>query len=171
MKLVYRFAVALACGLAGTTGVLADTSDVQWQARVIVAKAGAHCADDPNCFNRYHPAIKPQARAKPGDHIVFETRDALDSDLKMDSVADDVTALDLNLVHPMTGPVHIEGAERGDVLAVDPGRHRAGRVRLHGHRARLRLPARPLPRAAHRQLAADATGRDLGPDARHPHAL
>ena len=29
-----------------------------------------------------------------------------------------MTALDLNLVHPMTGPVHIEGAERGDVLAV-----------------------------------------------------
>ena len=46
------------------------------------------------------------------------TRDALDSDLKLDSVAADVTALDLNLVHPMTGPVFIEGAERGDVLAV-----------------------------------------------------
>ncbi|MCH7794943.1 MAG: acetamidase/formamidase family protein, partial [Proteobacteria bacterium] len=27
-------------------------------------------------------------------------------------------AIDLNLVHPMTGPVHIEGAERGDVLAI-----------------------------------------------------
>jgi formamidase len=34
------------------------------------------------------------------------------------STAADVTALDLNLVHPMTGPVFIEGAERGDVLAV-----------------------------------------------------
>ncbi len=118
MKLVYRFAVALAAGLACATGVLADTSDVQWQTRVIVAKAGAHCADDPNCFNRYHPAINAVVRAKPGDHIAFETRDALDSDLKLDSVADDVTAVDLNLVHPMTGPVHIEGARRGDVLAV-----------------------------------------------------
>ena len=29
-----------------------------------------------------------------------------------------MTAVDLNLVHPMTGPVHIEGAARGDVLAV-----------------------------------------------------
>jgi formamidase len=29
-----------------------------------------------------------------------------------------VTAADLNLVHPLTGPVHIEGAARGDVLAV-----------------------------------------------------
>ena len=29
-------------------------------------------------------------------------------------------ALDLNLVHPMTGPEYIEGAQRGGVLAVTP---------------------------------------------------
>jgi formamidase len=97
---------------------LADTSDQRWQSAVVVAKSGAHCKDDPRCFNRYHPAIKSVMRAKPGDYIVFETRDALDSDLRLDSTADDVTAVDLNLVHPMTGPVHIEGGERGDVLAV-----------------------------------------------------
>jgi len=96
----------------------ADTTDVKWRSIVEVAKKGAHCAGDPNCFNRYHPAIMPVARAKPGDFVVFETRDALDADLNLESVPDDVTAVDLNLVHPMTGPVHIEGAERGDVLAV-----------------------------------------------------
>jgi formamidase len=96
----------------------ADTTDVQWQNRVVIEKEGAHCVDDPNCFNRYHPAIPPVSRANPGDVIVFHTRDALDSDLTLDSIAADVTAVDLNLVHPMTGPVHIEGAERGDVLAI-----------------------------------------------------
>ena len=85
---------------------------------MVVGKDGAHCADDPHCFNRYHPAIQPVARANPGDFIVIHSRDALDSDLRLDSVAADVLAVDLNLVHPMTGPVHIEGAERGDVLAV-----------------------------------------------------
>ena len=104
--------------LGGASATLADTADVTWQNRMVVAKEGAHCFDDPNCFNRYHPAIPAVARANPGDHIVFETRDALDSDLTLDSTADDVTALDLNLVHPMTGPVHIEGAEAGDVLAI-----------------------------------------------------
>ena len=99
-------------------GAQADTSDVTWQNRVVVQKNGDHCADDPNCFNRYHPAIQPAIRARPGDFIVFETRDALDTDLTLSSNADDVAALDLNLVHPMTGPVHIEGAQRGDVLAV-----------------------------------------------------
>jgi formamidase len=118
MKKSGRAAVIVVAGIGLAGAAQADTSEVTWQSRVVVAKEGAHCVDDPNCFNRYHPAIPAVARANPGDHIVFETRDALDSDLTLDSTADDVTALDLNLVHPMTGPVFIEGAERGDVLAV-----------------------------------------------------
>ncbi len=95
-----------------------DTADVTFRETVTVAKEGTHCVDDPNCFNRYHHAIEPVARAKPGDLIVVETRDAFDSDLTLDSNADDLAAVDLNLVHPMTGPIYIEGAEPGDVLAV-----------------------------------------------------
>lgn len=97
---------------------LADTTDVKTQSKVLVPKKGDHCVDDPNCFNRYHPAIKPVVRAKPGDLITFETRDALDSDLTVRSLPKDVLAIDLNLVHPMTGPVYVEGAKRGDILAV-----------------------------------------------------
>ncbi|MFO1318964.1 MAG: acetamidase/formamidase family protein [Burkholderiales bacterium] len=97
---------------------LADTTDVKTQSWVHVKKQGAHCSNDPNCMNRYHPAIPPVARAKPGQLVVFETRDALDSDLHADSPPKDIGAIDLNLVHPITGPVHIEGAKRGDVLAV-----------------------------------------------------
>ena len=103
---------------AAAADLRADTSEVTWQNRVAVEKRGAHCRDDPNCFNRYHPAIPSVARANPGDHIVFETRDALDSDLALESTADDLAAVDLNLVHPMTGPVFIEGVQAGDVLAV-----------------------------------------------------
>jgi formamidase len=95
-----------------------DTTNVMGPAPVVVKKQGAHCKDDRNCFNRLHPAIPMVARAKPGEHIVYETRDALDSDFDFESIPADVTAADLNLVHPMTGPVHIEGAKRGDVLAV-----------------------------------------------------
>ncbi len=106
----------VALGLAA--GASADTSDVTWQTRVVVERAGDHCEDDPSCFNRYHYLIEPVKRAKPGDYIIFETRDALDSDLDLNSTAADVVALDLNRVHPMAGPVYIEGAERGDVLAI-----------------------------------------------------
>ncbi len=116
-KTLFRLAsLALGAGLAA--GAWADTTDVTWQTRVVVDKQGAHCVDDPHCFNRYHPTIEPVVRASPGDLIVFETRDALDTDLTLDSRPEDLAALDLNLVHPMTGPVYIEGAERGDVLAV-----------------------------------------------------
>ena len=97
---------------------LADTTDVKWRDTITIEKEGDHCVNDPNCFNRYHPAIPTVSTAKPGDAIVFHTRDALDTDLTLDSNADDLAAVDLNLVHPMTGPVYIEGAERGDVLAV-----------------------------------------------------
>ena len=30
----------------------------------------------------------------------------------------DVAAVNLNLVHPLTGPVYVDGAKRGDALAV-----------------------------------------------------
>ncbi|MEM7498649.1 MAG: acetamidase/formamidase family protein [Pseudomonadota bacterium] len=106
-------ALTLGLSVAG-----ADTTEVRWQDRVVVGKTGAFCADDPNCFNRYHPDIAPVATASEGAYVEFHTRDALDSDLTLDSNADDVAALDLSGVHPMTGPVAIDGAERGDVLAV-----------------------------------------------------
>jgi formamidase len=104
--------------LAFAASAQADTTDVTHETPIVVAKSGAHCADDPACFNRYHPAIEPAARAAPGQVVVIETRDAFDSNLNLESTPEDVTALDLNLVHPMTGPVFIEGAVPGDVLAV-----------------------------------------------------
>ena len=106
---------ALACMVVSA---IADTTEQQWRNTVTINKEGAHCVDDPNCFNRYHPMIPAVATANPGDEIIFHTRDALDSDLQLDSIAEDLAAVDLNLVHPMTGPVYIEGAKRGDVLAI-----------------------------------------------------
>jgi formamidase len=118
---VARTTTALAALLAVGAlpfAALADTTDVKWQSIVEVKKRGAHCADDPNCMNRYHHALKPVARARPGQVLRYDTRDALDSNLNLKSEPKDVLAVDLNLVHPITGPVHIEGARRGDMLAV-----------------------------------------------------
>ena len=97
---------------------LADTSDVKSTAPLIVAKSGKHCKDDPNCFNRIHYAVKPAAHVKPGQHFVLETRDGLDSDLDFNSTPADVAAVDLDRCHPLTGPVFIDGAKRGDAIAV-----------------------------------------------------
>jgi formamidase len=113
-----RWAVVFGIAACWALPAAADTTEVKTQSFVHVKKSGRHCKDDPNCVNRYHPAIKPVAHAQPGQLIVFETRDALDSELTATSQGKDLAAVDLNLVHPLTGPVYIEGAKRGDVLAI-----------------------------------------------------
>jgi formamidase len=84
----------------------------------VLQKKGNKCADDPLCHNRWSPDLEPVATAKPGDTAVFGTRDAFDHGLTRKSTKDDIAGLNLNLVHPMTGPLAIEGADAGDVLAV-----------------------------------------------------
>jgi formamidase len=69
--------------LAAFTVANADTSDVRHETPVVVAKSGSHCSDDPKCFNRYHPALRPVARARPGQTVILDTRDAFDSNLKL----------------------------------------------------------------------------------------
>jgi formamidase len=110
---------ALALATLGGCGMLAGPSWAPDPNALVLKRSGATCADDPNCFNRLHPGVKPVARAKPGQQIVFETRDAADTTLGLDSqFPRDLAKLNTNNVHPLSGPVHIEGAVRGDVLAV-----------------------------------------------------
>jgi len=68
--------------------------------------------------NRWHPDIAPVLRCAPGDRVVFEMRDALDAQFGPEAGLDAVSSVDLNLVHPLTGPVFVEGAEPGDLLEV-----------------------------------------------------
>ena len=108
--------------LAVTGTILAAALGLAPQARaeqlITIPKTGARCVNDPRCHNRWHPGIPPVATARPGDTAVFGTRDAFDHGLSRDSTAADVVALNLNLVHPLTGPLRVEGAGPGDVLAV-----------------------------------------------------
>jgi formamidase len=69
--------------------------------------------------NRWHPDIPPVVRCQPGDEVVLETRDALDGQTGPAAGLDAVAAVDLGVVHPLTGPVYVEGAEPGDLLAVE----------------------------------------------------
>ena len=69
--------------------------------------------------NRWHPDIPPVVRCEPGDEVVLETRDALDGQLGPAAGLDAVAAANLDVVHPLTGPVYVEGAEPGDLLAVE----------------------------------------------------
>ena len=68
--------------------------------------------------NRWHPDIPAIARVAPGERIVVETRDAVDGQVTPQTRAADLVTIDLNLAHPLTGPLWIDGAEPGDLLAI-----------------------------------------------------
>lgn len=107
-------AVAAITSIAATTGALAAERDRP----IVIPKVGERCVNDPRCHNRWHPAIAPVATANSGDVVIFGTRDAFDHSLDRHSTAADVVALNLNLVHPLTGPLFVRGARAGDVLAI-----------------------------------------------------
>jgi formamidase len=72
--------------------------------------------------------IPPIVRCQPGDRVVLQTRDAFDGQMGPDATLDTVGAPNLNVVHPLTGPVFVEGAEPGDlleahILDVEPDRY------------------------------------------------
>jgi formamidase len=69
--------------------------------------------------NRWHPDIEPVAHCRPGDTVVMETRDAVDGQIDEDSTTENVPGVDSSVVHPLTGPVFVEGAQPGDLLEVE----------------------------------------------------
>ncbi len=68
--------------------------------------------------NRWHEAITPIAEVDPGDTVSIETLDAIDGQLAPGSTHEDVASVDLNRVHPLTGPITVNGAEPGDLLEI-----------------------------------------------------
>jgi formamidase len=69
--------------------------------------------------NRWHEAIAPVVEAAPGEEVEIETRDAFDGQITPATTAADLLHCDLNLVHPLTGPVYVKGAQPGDLLEVE----------------------------------------------------
>jgi formamidase len=77
-------------------------------------------ADEPHTgHNRWHPDIPPILRCEPGDEVVLETRDTFDGAFDRGSTSKSVEEVDFGLVHPLTGPVYLAGAEPGDLLVAE----------------------------------------------------
>ena len=139
MRLLIRQTITLIiCAICSATAVAAEKESL------VVGATQGLCVDDASCTNRLHPAIPMMHRVKPGQTILFHTRDAADV---LGTVAaqradtDEGRALRAGIVdksrfmgmshsaaHPMAGPLHIEGAMPGDVLkvtiiSIDPGEY------------------------------------------------
>ncbi len=65
----------------------------------------------------YGPYVEPVLRIRPGDLVEAETHDAFEGAIKTEQ---DLPSQVLNLpfVNPQNGPIAVEGAQKGDVLAV-----------------------------------------------------
>ncbi|MEJ0095359.1 MAG: formamidase [Methylocella sp.] len=69
--------------------------------------------------NRWHSDIPMVATVKPGDDFIIETYDWTGGFIKNNDDASDVRDIDLSIVHFLSGPVGVAGAEPGDLLVVD----------------------------------------------------
>lgn len=68
--------------------------------------------------NKFSKKIEPVLKVPSGTVIEAETEEASDAQLKLDSTVEDLTKISFDPIHPLTGPVYVEGAQPGDVLAV-----------------------------------------------------
>ena len=71
----------------------------------------------PHAFwDHSHP---PRVRIAPGDTVVFEIQEASANQIVPTSTTEVLETLSFDPIHPLTGPVYVEGAEPGDVLEVE----------------------------------------------------
>jgi acetamidase/formamidase len=68
--------------------------------------------------NRWSSQIKPLLRVESGSVIEVNTEEASDQQLTPESTVEDLKNLSFDPIHPLTGPVYVEGAEPGDILKV-----------------------------------------------------
>jgi acetamidase/formamidase len=78
-----------------------------------------HHLDDTRPHAFWDNSYPPRLRIKPGDTVVFETLEASGNQVTRQSAHAAVADLDFGLIHPLTGPVYVEGAQPGDGLEVE----------------------------------------------------
>src|SRR5579859_5577184 len=68
---------------------------------------------------RWDNSIAPLVTVEPGDIVELETKEASDGQIVPGSSVDILAHLDFSVIHPLTGPVAVVGAEPGDMLEVE----------------------------------------------------
>lgn len=71
-----------------------------------------------NTHNRWSSTILPALTVPSGAIVEIETKEATDGQLALNSGVEAMANLDFDPIHPLTGPIYVETAEPGDVLAV-----------------------------------------------------
>jgi formamidase len=69
--------------------------------------------------NRWHPDIPATVSVKPGEVFRIECKDWTDGQIKNNDDPMDIETVKLSVVHVLSGPINVEGAQPGDILVVD----------------------------------------------------
>lgn len=80
--------------------------------------APQHTLTADQTHNRWSRAIPPILTVESGAVIEAYLEEASDRQLTPESTVADLATLSFDPIHPLTGPVYVEGAEPGDLLAV-----------------------------------------------------
>ncbi|MXY31008.1 MAG: acetamidase/formamidase family protein [Gammaproteobacteria bacterium] len=71
-----------------------------------------------NSHNRWSSTIPPQLTVPSGAVVEVFTKEASDGQITEATTAEDLANVDFDLIHALTGPIYVEGASPGDILAV-----------------------------------------------------
>jgi len=77
------------------------------------------CDEPDTGHNRFHPDIPALLEVDEGEEVVLDTRDGIDGQLGPTATEADFASFEAGLVHPLTGPIYVKGAQPGDVLEVE----------------------------------------------------
>ena len=106
------------CLLFGVAGCM-NTPDLKQQTDETVLVPDYTITTD-QTHNKFSSAIPPVIRVQSGAIIEAYTKEASDEQITPNSTTKSLETMIYNpdLIHPLTGPVFVEGAEAGDVLEV-----------------------------------------------------
>ena len=71
-----------------------------------------------NTHNRWSATIPPVLSVPSGAVVEVFTKEASDGQITPETTAEGLAQVDFGLIHALTGPIAVEGAEPGDLLAV-----------------------------------------------------
>jgi len=80
--------------------------------------AAEHTLSADQTHSRFSASIEPVLRVSSGAVIEAFPPEASDGQLTPSSTVDDLAELSFDPIHPLVGPVYVEGADPGDVLVV-----------------------------------------------------
>ena len=78
-----------------------------------------HRIERGNVHYKWDRSLPPAVEIEPGDIVHFETEEVTDGQVTQGASASALTELDFDRLYPLAGPVHVGGAEPGDVLEVE----------------------------------------------------